>query len=113
MHDVCKARGVTATAGLGEGMGGQNPSAPRRNKETSYERCRVASTPHPGVGLGERSEGPRILRPHSFQSQERSFATFPLLGRGVGPRRRGPNRCGAAAALGGRRAGERGRRLEA
>lgn len=35
------------------------------------------------------------------------------LAAGWGPRRRGPNRCGAAAALGGRRAGEGGRWLEA
>lgn len=85
MHDGCKTRGVTATERWGEGMGGQNPGGPRRNKERRYERCRAASTSHPGVGLGERSEGPRILRPHSFRRQERSFATLLLLGRGVGP----------------------------
>lgn len=35
------------------------------------------------------------------------------LAAGWGPRRRGPNRCGAAAALGGRAAGAGERRLEA
>lgn len=68
------------------------------------------SIPHPGVDLGERSERPRIPRPQSLGRQERFCLQFSLyLAAGWSPRWRGPNRCGAAAALRPARRGERDR----